>query len=37
LLEAIDGHPSHGLHTLPCQLVVRESTGTRLVAQRHAG
>jgi LacI family transcriptional regulator len=27
LLAAIDGHPSHGLETLPCQLVVRQSTG----------
>jgi LacI family transcriptional regulator len=27
LLAAIEGHPAHGLHTLPCQLVVRESTG----------
>ena len=27
LLAAIEGHPSHGLHTLPCRLIVRESTG----------
>jgi LacI family transcriptional regulator len=27
LLAAIEGHQSHGVHTLPCQLVVRESTG----------
>jgi LacI family transcriptional regulator, galactose operon repressor len=27
LLAAIGGEPSHGLHTLPCQLVVRASTG----------
>jgi LacI family transcriptional regulator len=37
LLEAIDGQPSHGLHKLPCQLVVRESTGTRLIAPRPVG
>ena len=27
LLAAIEGNPSHGVHTMPCQLVVRESTG----------
>lgn len=27
LLAAIDGNPAHGAHTLPCRLVVRESTG----------
>jgi LacI family transcriptional regulator len=26
LLGAIDGHPAHGTHLVPCQLVVREST-----------
>jgi len=26
LLSAIDGQPTHGVHTVPCQLVVREST-----------
>jgi len=26
LLAAIDGQAAHGLHTLPCQLVIREST-----------
>jgi LacI family transcriptional regulator, galactose operon repressor len=30
LLAAIEGHPSHGLHTLPCELVIRESTGTAI-------
>lgn len=27
LLHAIEGHPEAGVHELPCQLVVRESTG----------
>jgi LacI family transcriptional regulator len=27
LLAAIGGEPAHGVHTVPCQLVVRESTG----------
>ena len=27
LLAAIEGNPTHGVHTMPCQLVVRESTG----------
>ncbi|MDA8295023.1 MAG: LacI family DNA-binding transcriptional regulator [Actinomycetota bacterium] len=27
LLHAIEGHPEPGVHELPCQLVVRESTG----------
>ncbi len=27
LLAAIEGNPSHGVHTMLCQLVVRESTG----------
>jgi len=27
LLAAIDGQPSHGLHSLPCRLVIRDSTG----------
>ncbi|MGH3164979.1 MAG: substrate-binding domain-containing protein, partial [Trebonia sp.] len=27
LLAAINGEPSHGLHTIPCRLVVRDSTG----------
>jgi LacI family transcriptional regulator len=27
LLAAIDGEPTHGLETMPCQLVVRESSG----------
>jgi LacI family transcriptional regulator len=27
LLAAIAGEPAHGVHTVPCQLVVRESTG----------
>jgi len=27
LLTAIGGEPAHGVHTVPCQLVVRESTG----------
>lgn len=26
LLEAIDGHPNPGIHTLPCRLVIRQST-----------
>ena len=26
LLAAIDGHPAHGTHLVPCQLVAREST-----------
>ncbi len=29
LLDAIEGEPARGLHTLPCELVVRESTGPR--------
>jgi LacI family transcriptional regulator len=28
LLAAIDGDTAHGVHTLPCQLVIRESTGS---------
>jgi LacI family transcriptional regulator len=27
LLAAINGEPSHGLHTIPCRLVTRDSTG----------
>ena len=27
LLAAIGGNPAHGVHTVPCRLVVRESTG----------
>jgi LacI family transcriptional regulator len=27
LLDAIEGRPSHGRHTLPCRLVIRESSG----------
>jgi LacI family transcriptional regulator len=27
LLAAIGGEPAHGVHTVPCQLVVRQSTG----------
>jgi LacI family transcriptional regulator, galactose operon repressor len=27
LLAAIGGEPAHGVHTVPCRLVVRESTG----------
>jgi LacI family transcriptional regulator len=27
LLSAINGEPTHGAHTVPCRLVVRESTG----------
>ena len=27
LLAAIGGEPAHGKHTVPCQLIVRESTG----------
>jgi len=30
LLAAIEGRPSHGLHTLPCELVIRESTGAEI-------
>jgi len=30
LLAAIDGEPAHGLHRLPCRLVVRESTAVTL-------
>jgi LacI family transcriptional regulator len=29
LLSAINGNPTHGTHTVPCRLVVRESTGSR--------
>jgi LacI family transcriptional regulator len=29
LLSAIEGHPSSGLHLLPCMLVVRESSRPR--------
>lgn len=36
LLAAIDGRPARGLHTLPCELVVRESTGTRAPAVNRA-
>jgi LacI family transcriptional regulator len=27
LLAAIDGRPAHGVHTFPCRLIVRESSG----------
>ena len=27
LLSAINGEPTHGVHTVPCRLVVRQSTG----------
>ncbi|MEN3304812.1 MAG: LacI family transcriptional regulator [Micromonosporaceae bacterium] len=37
LLAAIDGDPAHGLHTLPCQLVVRESTGAAMPGPVPAG
>jgi len=26
LLSAINGEPTHGVHTVPCRLVVRQST-----------
>ncbi|MBL1066881.1 LacI family DNA-binding transcriptional regulator [Streptomyces sp. 7-21] len=32
LMEAIDGRPSQGVQTLPCRLVVRDSTGVRAAA-----
>jgi LacI family transcriptional regulator len=34
LLHAIEGRPEHGLHTLPCQLVIRESSGAASPAVR---
>jgi LacI family transcriptional regulator len=27
LMDAIDGHPHHGVETVPCRLVIRESSG----------
>lgn len=33
LLAAINGEPSHGLHTVPCRLVVRDSAGGPPAAQ----
>jgi LacI family transcriptional regulator len=32
LLSAIDGKPTHGVRTVPCQLVTRESTDTPVAA-----
>lgn len=34
LLEAIDGRPSPGVQELPCQLVIRESTGVPAIPDR---
>jgi LacI family transcriptional regulator len=33
LLSAINGKPTHGAHTVPCRLVVRDSTGWPSVAE----